>query len=67
VVAADKADPGRVVQRMQDARARARWEAESVRQWTVVPPPWWVPTVTVAQRRALSDAQRMRFLRRRAA
>ena len=67
MVAADKADPDRIVQRMRDARARARWEAESVRRWTAEPPPWWVPTVTVAQRRALTDAQRARFLRRRAA
>lgn len=65
VVAADRADPERVVRRMQEARARARWEAEAARQWTVVPPAWWVPTATVAQRRALSDAQRARFLRRR--
>jgi hypothetical protein len=67
MVAADKADPDRIVQRMCDTRARARWEAETSRAWTAVPPPWWVPTVTVAQRRGLSDAQRARFLRRGAA
>ncbi len=65
VVAADRAHPERIVQRMTHARARARWEPESARAWTVVPPSWWVPTTTVAQRRALSDAQRARFLRYR--
>jgi hypothetical protein len=65
IVAADKKDPERIVRRMVETRSRARWEAESSRAWTVVPPPWWVPTVTVAQRRALSEAQRARFLGRR--
>ncbi|MEP9363444.1 hypothetical protein ABLE68_10810 [Nocardioides sp. CN2-186] len=65
VVAADLASPERIVQRMAEARSRARWERESARAWTVAPPAWWVPTVTVAQRRALTDAQRARFLRRR--
>jgi hypothetical protein len=67
VVAGDIRHQDRVVQRMVDARSRARHEAESTRDWTVVPPSWWVPTVTVAQRRALTDRQRARFLRWRAA
>jgi len=67
IVTADKTNPERIVRRMAETRARARWEAESTRAWTVVPPPRWVPTVTVAQRRALSQGQRARFLRRRAA
>jgi hypothetical protein len=67
MVAADKGDPERIVRRMREVRARARWEAESTRAWNAVPPPWWVPTVTVEQRRALTEAQRARFLRRRSA
>jgi hypothetical protein len=51
--------------RMIAARKRALWLAESVRPWTIEPPPWWTPTVTVAQRRALSDDERRRWLRLR--
>jgi hypothetical protein len=36
------------------------------RTWTTRPPAWWTPTLTVAQRRALSDDQRARYLRYRA-
>ena len=43
-------------------RARARG---GVRQWTIEPPAWWTPTETVAQRRALADWQRERYLRYR--
>ena len=65
MVAADKADPWTsIVPRMIETRRRARWLAESRREWTVVPPPWWTPTTTVAQRRALTEHQRERFLRR---
>ena len=51
-----------VVHRIRSARARARFEPESTRRWTIDPPPWWVPTVTVAQRRSLSAWQRERLL-----
>lgn len=61
----DTADPGGVVDRMRSARARAAFAAESARAWTVEPPPWWTPTETVAQRRALSPGQRAGFLRYR--
>lgn len=51
--------------RMITARKRALWLAESVRAWTIDPPPWWTPTTTVAQRRALSESDRQRWLRLR--
>ena len=51
--------------RMIASRRRALWLGESVRPWTVEPPPWWTPTTTVAQRRALSEADRERYLRLR--
>jgi hypothetical protein len=37
------------------------------RLWTIDQPAWWVPTETVAQRRALADAQKARLLTRRTA
>jgi hypothetical protein len=37
----DLAHPDRVVARMHSTRARARWLAEDVRDWTIVPPPGW--------------------------
>jgi len=53
----------RVASRMIAARQRAQHQAPSVRDWTTDLPAWWVPTFTVEQRRALSHAQRERFLR----
>ncbi|GAB2779265.1 hypothetical protein GCM10027020_35930 [Nocardioides salsibiostraticola] len=61
----DAADPARVAARMHAARGRAASAAESTRAWTIHPPPWWTPTGTVAQRRALSRGQRAGFLRYR--
>ena len=61
------ADPSSLVMRMHEARRRARFEAESTRSWTIVPPPWWIQTHTVALRRALSAADRERALRYRRA
>ena len=63
----DAADPARVEARMRAARGRAAYAAESTRAWTIEPPPWWTPTGTVAQRRALSPGQRAGFLRYRRA
>jgi hypothetical protein len=37
------------------------------RLWTIDRPAWWLPTETVAQRRALSEAERARLLARRSA
>jgi hypothetical protein len=67
MVAADNRSPETtVIPRMIETRRRARFEAESRRQWTIEPPPWWTLTTSVAARRALSDRQRERLLRYRA-
>ncbi len=60
-------DTPSLVRRMHEARGRARFEAESTRSWTAVPPSWWIQTQTVALRRALSPADRDRVLRYRRA
>lgn len=67
MVTTDLAAPGRFIQRLDDAYRRARYEPESSRAWTIDPPEWWTPTVTVAQRRALTAGQRERWLRHRRA
>jgi len=67
MVAADHATPGLVVDRMHSTRERAAFKAPSVRDWTLVPPAWWQPTHTVAQRRALSPDRRSKLLAHRAA
>jgi len=51
-----------VADRMRAARARASFQAESSRPWTVEPPSWWVPTTSVRERRALSEDQRRLML-----
>jgi hypothetical protein len=66
MVAADRASPETtIIPRLREARSRARFEPEASRLWTVVPPPWWTSTVTVASRRALTARQRARLLRYR--
>lgn len=60
VVAADPPDV--VVERMRAARARAAFLPADQRLWTVTPPSWWVPTHTVALRRALTSQQKQRYL-----
>jgi hypothetical protein len=65
--AADRADPHLMAERMVASRRRARWEAESRRQWTVDYPSWWTPTHTVELRRALDPVEQERCLRYRAA
>ena len=57
----------RTAERMHAARARAAWSAPSQRAWTVMPPSWWVPTLTVEQRRNLDQHTRERVLRYRRA
>lgn len=52
--------------RLEAAYRRAR-RRRTRRTWTTEPPDWWIPTRTVAQRRALSPAQRERCLRYRTA
>ena len=61
----DSAQREQVAARILQARARALFEPESSRSWTIEPPAWWTPTLTVAQRRALSEGDRQRFLRHR--
>jgi len=56
------ADRWALVERMQQARRRARFEPASRRTWTIEQPDWWVPTHTVALRRALPDQDRDRLL-----
>lgn len=51
-----------LVERMLQARRRARFEPESTRTWTIEQPGWWVPTHTVALRRSLSESDRERLL-----
>jgi hypothetical protein len=66
IVAADRADSETAARRMVTTRERARFEPPSERRWTIEKPAWWIPTETVAQRRALSSGQRARLLGRRA-
>jgi hypothetical protein len=63
----DRADPTAVKERTEEARSRALAAAGSPRSWTVEPPRWWTPTVTVAQRRRLAGWERERYLRWQAA
>ena len=66
MIATDRRDLGPYLQRVREARSRARFLPPEQRPWTIEPPPWWTPTVTVEQRRALEEWQKDRFLRRRA-
>ena len=65
MLAADLGRPEAFVTRLRQAYARAARQSVSDRLWTVELPPWWVPTFTVEQRRALDDRQRERYLRLR--
>ncbi|HYH33530.1 MAG TPA: hypothetical protein VD814_00115 [Nocardioides sp.] len=65
VLGGDVLDGAHLASRIHRVRARARFEAESARSWTTEPPPWWVPTATVEQRRRLTDRQQARLLRLR--
>lgn len=66
MTSADRHDPTQFLRRTKEARERAL-RLGSDRRWTVDPPAWWTPTVTVEQRRSLTTAERERFLRHRAA
>lgn len=61
MTAADRPDPAGFLRRTLEARRRAR-TIRGPRRWTVEPPAWWTPTVTVAQRRGLTEEQRRRWL-----
>lgn len=65
MVSSDLSRRRQMADRMIAARKRGLWLPESVRPWTTEPPHWWVPTATVAQRRALSEGDRARWLRLR--
>lgn len=54
-----------VAERIVATHARALRRGRD-RLWTIEQPPWWVPTETVVQRRALSAADRARLLAHRA-
>lgn len=62
MLAGDRRQQGEVVARLHDAYRRAGRRAASERRWTTKAPPWWTPTSTVSQRRALDDRQRARLL-----
>jgi hypothetical protein len=55
------------IERLRRARRTALRRQPAHRTWTVEPPWWWTPTTTVAQRRALTEIQRERFLKHRSA
>jgi len=67
MTATDRRDVGPYLQRVREARSRALCLPPEKRLWTIEPPAWWTPTVTVDQRRSLEGWQRDRYLRRRAA
>jgi hypothetical protein len=61
MVASDWADPDDFVARLLAAARRARGRTASP-AWTLDPPAWWTSTHTVAQRRALGEVERRRYL-----
>ena len=65
MVTGDLPDPWKFLGRLKAAYARAARRPATDRRWTIEPPPWWTPTVTVEQRRALTVDQRARWLRYR--
>lgn len=67
MMAGDVADRGAFVARLREAYARAEQRPDHSRLWLPGQPDWWIPTATVAQRRALSEDERRRLLRYRSA
>ena len=67
MVAEDFQDLDAYLHRLRVAHRRAARHPIEQRTWTLEPPSWWTPTVTVAQRRALTAEQRERFLKYRSA
>lgn len=47
-----------LVRRLHAARRRAPWLAEADRPWTLEPPPWWEPELTLDARLDLRDFER---------
>ena len=66
MVAADGRNSAHFTGRLLNAHARAVART-ATRRWTVEPPGWWTPTVTVEQRRSLDEWQKERWLRHRRA
>lgn len=64
MVSGDLRDVAAFERRLDAAYRRAVGPVDG---WTLTPPDWWVDTSTVARRRALSAAERQRWLRSRAA
>lgn len=62
LVAADRADRSRMARRVVAGRARSPYTLPADRAWTIRQPMWWTPTHTVDLRRALTPAQRERYL-----
>ncbi len=54
VTGLDLRDPARVLARLEQARSRAAYAAPSQRGWTLTPPGWFRPRLSVDDRRALS-------------
>ena len=65
MIASDQDDLSGFLARLQSTYRRARHEPPDQRRWTIEPPPWWVPTCTVEQRRALDSVARDRLLAHR--
>jgi hypothetical protein len=65
VVVNDFRNRGLLVRRIHETYARAASRPGSRQLWTVTPPPWWTPTETVEQRRALTGHLRDVVLERR--
>jgi hypothetical protein len=62
MITSDLSDPLPFIGRLRAAYARAARIPVAERRWTITPPPWWIPTFTVEQRRNLTDDQRERLL-----
>jgi hypothetical protein len=65
MVTGDIGDPWPFVARLRAAYARAELRPATARRWTIDPPAWWIPTLTVEQRRSLTSEHRERLLRHR--
>ncbi|CAB4718943.1 MAG: hypothetical protein F2667_09745 [Actinobacteria bacterium] len=66
MTAEDHRAPEQFIARLRAAYQRAARTPVADRGWTLQAPPWWIPTLTVEQRRSLSAADRQRLLGHRA-
>ncbi|MCD4533709.1 hypothetical protein LRP67_06410 [Nocardioides sp. cx-169] len=67
MLAADHPHTHQFERRLRDCIRRAERRPADERRWTLERPAWWIPTDTVAQRRALTESQRARLLAHRLA